>query len=128
MEALGNAVIGPWLGVRLVAAHHQATDLLLEVDQPVGIAQRRQIRAHAVDRFGDHVLVLHRLQRHAHPGEAPERLRPQPGAQRHRLAGDLALSGEHARDPPALDPEPGHGAVLDDAHALLASSPWPAPG
>ena len=55
-------------------------------------------------------------------GQAAERLRPQAGAQRDGLAGDLALLGAHARDPAALDPKPGHGAVLDDPHALLAGA------
>ena len=38
VEVLGDAGLGPWLRVRLVATHHQAADLLLEVDQPVRVA------------------------------------------------------------------------------------------
>ena len=60
-------------GLRLETAHHQPADLLLEVDQAVGIAQRRQVRGYARDRLGQHILVLHRLQRHPIP---PHRLPP----------------------------------------------------
>jgi hypothetical protein len=119
MEALGDAVQRPWPGVRLVAAHHQPAHLLLEIDQAVGIAQRRQIRRHAFDALRDHVLVLHGLERHAHPGEPAERLRPLAGAQRDRFAADFTLVGEDARDLSPLDAKAGHGAVLDDPHALL---------
>jgi hypothetical protein len=37
-EALGDSLIGPGPGVQLVAAHHQAAHLLLEVGEAVGIA------------------------------------------------------------------------------------------
>ncbi len=118
-EAVRHAGLGPGLGIRLVAAHHEAADLLLEVDQAVRIAQRRQVGGHALDRLGDQVLMLHGLQRHAHPGKSADRLGPLPGAQRHHVAGDLAPSGAHARHPALLDAKAGDGAVLDDAHAVL---------
>ncbi len=60
LEVLREAVDRPGDRVRLVAAHHQAADLLLVVREPVGIAQRRQVAGDACDRLGDDVLVLHR--------------------------------------------------------------------
>ena len=89
MEALGNAVVGPWLRIRLVAAHHQAADLLLEVDQPVGIAQRGQIRRHACDRLGDHVLMLHRLSGTRTPAKRPSALDHSPA---HSATASQAIS------------------------------------
>ena len=50
LEAIGKAVHGPRLGVGLIAAHHQPADLLLPIGETVRIAQRRQVRRHAVDR------------------------------------------------------------------------------
>ena len=43
----------PGDGVRLIAAEHEAPDLLLEVGAPVGIAHRRQPGGEAADLFGD---------------------------------------------------------------------------
>ena len=66
--------------------------------------------------------MLDRVERHAHPRQPAERLRPLTGAQRHHLARDLALRGENARDPTALHSKADDGAVLDDPHTLLAGA------
>ena len=42
LEAVGNRIDVPRLGHRLEAAHHEAADLLLVVDEAVGIADHRQ--------------------------------------------------------------------------------------
>ena len=48
LEAVRNALLGPRLRIRLIAAHDEAADLLLPVGQPVGIAKRRQVGLHAI--------------------------------------------------------------------------------
>src|SRR3546814_18864163 len=58
VEARRDAVDRPGNGIRLVAAHDEAADLLLVIGQAVGIAPGRQLRRHAGDRLGHHVLVL----------------------------------------------------------------------
>ncbi len=119
VEAIGDAVRRPGDRVRLVAAHDQPADLLLEIDQAVGVAERRQVGRDAGDRLGDHVLVLHRGERHAHPGKAPERPGPLARTQHDDLGGDFALLGDDARDPAALSAKAGDGAAFDDPHTVL---------
>ncbi len=81
LERVGDLVRrDPRLGLRLEAADHQAAHLLLEVGVAVGVAQHRQVGVHAVDRVGDHVEVLRRVQRHVDPGERAHLLGPLPGA------------------------------------------------
>ena len=120
VEALGDAVLGPGDRVRFVAAHDQAADLLLEVDQPVRVAQGRQVARDPLDRLGYDVLVLHRNQRHVDPGQRRDLARPLPGAVDHHLAGDRTLGGHHAAGPALLDRDAGDRAVLDDGGAAPA--------
>ena len=49
LEILRQSFACPRLGIGLVAAHHQPADLLLPIGEPVRIAQRRQVRRHALD-------------------------------------------------------------------------------
>jgi hypothetical protein len=51
----------------------QAADLLLDVGVAVGVAQDRQVTAHAVDLVGDDVEVLGRVQGHHDAGHRPRR-------------------------------------------------------
>ena len=55
----------------LVAAHHEAAALLAEVDEQVGVAQRRErvSGSRSPERLGDEVLVRHRDDRDAHARE-----------------------------------------------------------
>ena len=64
----------PRRAVALVAAHHEAGALLAEVDQQVGVAQRRQVLAGGAlaERLRDEVLVRERDHRHAHAGQAAD--------------------------------------------------------
>jgi hypothetical protein len=119
LEAVRDAGFGPRQGLAFIAPHDQPADLLLEVDQPVGVAQRRQARLDAVDLLGDHVLVLHRLQRHAHVRHAADLGRPLAGAIDQRLARDLALGGDDAGHAPARRSKAGDGDVLHDHRAVL---------
>ena len=88
LEALGQALDRPRLGIGLIAAHHQAADLLLPIGETVRIAQRRQVRRHAIDLLGDEILVLHRYERNVDAGHAPELARPLAGADHELVASD----------------------------------------
>jgi hypothetical protein len=88
----GDRVHAPGLGHRLEAAHQQAADLFLVVDEAVGVAHHRQHRVHAVDAVGDDVEVLGREQRHVDAGQRAELPRPLAGAVDQRLAAHLALT------------------------------------
>ena len=107
MEARRNAVDRPGDRVRLVAAHHQAADLLLEVDQPVGIAQRRQVARHAGDRLGDHVLVLHRCSGTLTPASRPISRAHCPPQFTTTSQAIVAVRRRHAGHAPALDLDRG---------------------
>ena len=117
LEALGNAVLGPRHWVGLVAAHDQAADLLLPIGEAVGIAQRRQVRRHALDRLGDEILVLHRDERNVDAGHAPDLARPLPGADHELVAGDAALVGHDGAHAPVLDLDAGDLDALGDGDA-----------
>ena len=127
-EIARQAVDRPGNRVGLVAAHHQAADLLLVIGQAVGIAQRRQAGRHAGDRLGDDVLMLHRNERHVDAGEPADLARPLPGAVDDDFAGDAAAAGLHRRDSAA------HDLDGDDLDASRRSSrrsfarPWRAIG
>ena len=99
VEVGRDAAVGPRQRVRLVAAHHQPADLLLVVRETVGIAQRRQVARHAVDRCGDHVLVLHRHEGHVHADGRRQRARPLTGAAHDDFAGDASLRRHDSGDP-----------------------------
>ena len=104
--------------VGLVAAEGEAADLLLEVGPPVGIADRRHAGNDAVDLLGHHVLMLHRLERHADPGQRADLARPHAGAEHHLVAGDRARRGLDAGDPPVLDDEAGAADALVQLGAM----------
>ena len=42
-EIGGNVAAGPGLRIGLIAAHHEAADLFLEIRAAIGIAQRRRV-------------------------------------------------------------------------------------
>ena len=120
LERVGDRVRrDPGLRVGLEAAHHQAADLLLEVGVAVGVAQHRQIRVHAVERVGDDVEVLRGVQRHVHPGQRPDGLRPLAGAVHDHLGLDVARVGAHAGDAPVLDEHVEHPGLLQDPGSPL---------
>ena len=120
LETFGKAVHGPGLGVGLVAAHHQAADLLLPVGETVRIAQGREIGRHAVDFLGDEILVLHRDERNIDAGHAAKLARPLPGADHELVASDAALVGDDRTQAPALHLDAGDLYAFSDGDAVLA--------
>ena len=90
LEAVRDRRHVPRLGDGLEAAHHEAADFLLVVDEAVGIADHGQVGRHAGDRLRDDVEVLGGVERHVDAGAAAELARPLPGAVDERLAADLA--------------------------------------
>ena len=125
LEAVGDRVDVPRLRLRLEAAHHEAADLLLVVDEAVGIADHRQVGRDAGDRLGDDVEVLGRVQRHVDAGEAPELARPLPAAVDERLAARSSPSSSpRFQRTPATRPSRASTPVtlhaFDDARAAHA--------
>ena len=87
LEALRDAVERPRRRLALVAAHDEAADLGAEVDEVVGVAQRRQRLERRVERLGDEVLVPERDDRQVDADEPRELRRVHAG----RVDDDLAL-------------------------------------
>ncbi len=106
--------------VRLVAAEGEPADLLLEIGAPVGIADRRHAGCDAGDRFGDHVLMLHRLERHGDASHRGDLARPQAGAEHHLVAADIAGAGAHAGHAAIRDRKACAGDAFDDPRAMHA--------
>ncbi len=117
MESLGDSVFRPGLRVQLEGAHDQAADFFLVVDQPVGIAHRRQIARHSRNRLGDQVLVPHRNQRHVDAGKPAHLARPLSGAVDRHLADNTSFGGFDGADPAVLQGNAGDRAILDDLGA-----------
>ena len=93
LERARNAVDRPRNRVWLVATHHQAADFLLVVGQSVRVAQRRQVaRNLRCELLGDHVLVLHRHERHVHADRCAKRACPLPAADHDLLTLDAAMT------------------------------------
>jgi len=118
----------PGLRIGLIAAHHQAADLFLEIGPPVGVAQRRRIRRQPGNPVGDDILVADRLQGHADAGHRAELARPLPGAVDHPVAGDRALVGLDMGDPPRCHAEPRDPHPLDDPRPVHPRAPGQALG
>ena len=105
----------------LVAAHHEPAALLAEVDQVVGVAHRRDVRAVALaERLRDEVLVRHRHDRHAHAREPADLGREHAARVDDDLALDVAALGAHAGHRAALDVDPGDARVGGDLAAAAA--------
>ena len=119
-EVVGDAVHAPRLGHRLERADQELAGVLLDVDAAVRIAQHRQVRRHLGHRLGQHVEVLAGVQRHAHPGHAPDRAAPHAGAVDHHLGADRAELGLDAGHPAVRLGDAGDPAALDDPGAVLA--------
>ena len=91
LEALRDAVERPRRRLALVAAHHEAADLGAEVDEVVGVAQRRQRLERRLERLGDQVLVAVRDDRQVDADHARELGRVHAGGIDDDLALDAAL-------------------------------------
>ena len=102
LEALGNAVERPRRRLALVAAHDEATDLGAEVDEVVGVAQRRQRLERRVERLGDQVLVAVGDDRQVDADHARELGRVHAGSVDDDLALDAALIGLDGGDAAVL--------------------------
>ena len=100
----------PCLSDGFEEAHEQSTALLAEVAVGAGVLHDRKVARDAVDRLGEQVVVLGGLQRHVDAGRRGELPGPQAGREHHRLALDVALVGDDARDlaPSAYEPGDGH--------------------
>ena len=89
-KSSGHPVDVPRRAHRLEQAEHQAAALLAEVPVRRRVLQHGQVRVDAVDRLGDEVVVLGRLQRDVHPGRLAELAGPHAGAVDDVLGLDVA--------------------------------------
>ncbi len=107
----------------LVAAHHQPRPLLAEVDQQIGVAQRREVLARGPlpERLRHEVLVRERDDRHADPGHPPEFGREHPAGVDDHLGLDVAPFRSHAPDPAVIDVDSGDPAVREHPASALTS-------
>ena len=115
----------PWRAVALVAAHHQPGALFAEVDQQVGIAQRRQMddlpfRPALAERLGDEILVRERDHRYPHARHPAELGGKHPARVHHDLGLDLAPLRAHAADASLLHSDLVHARVGEHLMAALA--------
>ena len=119
MEVARNAVLRrPRHGLQLVTAHRKPADFLLEITEPIRVAQRRQIGGDAIDWLGDKILVLHGLHRHGDVGQATAFTRPNAAAVDRNFALDVARFRLHGGDSTGANIEAGHAATLDDFRAF----------
>jgi hypothetical protein len=91
LEAIGNRIHRPRLRLRLETAHDEPADFFLVVEIPVGVAYDRHVGRNTLDRLGDQVEVLRRIERHVDSGEASERAGPLPPAVDERFTGDRSF-------------------------------------
>ena len=120
IKALGYALLGPGDRVRLIAAHDQSTNLFLEIGQPIGIAQGRQIARHRGDFFGHQVLVLHRYQRNIDPGHLSQLTRPLSATDHQFFALDTAIVGLHRTQGITIKFKARDLGILTDLYTTLA--------
>ena len=119
MKVARDAVLRrPRHRLQLVATHHEAADLLLEIAKSIRVAQRREVGGHPFNRLGDEVLVLHRLHRHGNVGQATAFARPDAATVDRDLTLDVAQVRLHPGHPAVANVEPGHPTALDDFCAL----------
>ena len=111
----------------LVAAHHQPAAVLAEVDQQVGVAQRRQRvrRVALAERLGDDELVRHRLDRDAHARQPADLRREHPGRDHHDLGLDVAALGADALHATARAVDPGDARARVETGPALARAARP---
>ena len=108
----------PELGLQLEAAEHQLARVRLEVDPAVEVAHDRERVGEIVERLGHHVHVLHRLERHRHPGHRSDCAGPDARA----IDDDLAPDGGPVAQPDRADRavaalDAGAGGAFSDANA-----------
>ena len=102
IEPRRHTVFRPRFRVRLVTAHDKPPDLLLEVDEPVGVPQRWQTADNARDGVGHHVLVLDRHQRYVGTGHPADFSSPLTGTVHDDVCFDITKGGDNALYMPAL--------------------------
>ena len=113
LGVLRDPVRRPWLGAGLEEPDHQLARLVAGVGRVVGHAQDRQVRGEPLDRLGDQVEVLRRVERHHDVALAGQLACPHPGAVHDVLARDVAALGGHAADAAVPAEDAGHLRLLE---------------
>jgi hypothetical protein len=127
-EVAWDPVEAPGHGRALVAAHQEPADFLAEIDEAVGVAHRRDVARHAVDRLGDEILVRHRDHRNGEADHPADLVRPDPGRVDDRLARHRPLLRLDTGDPATGDPNAEHVHAGPDRDAALSRPRRERPG
>ena len=123
LEVVRDAVDRPGRRGALVATHHEAPDLGSEVDEIVGVAERRQRFERRVERLGDQILVAVRDDRQVDAGEPRNLPGVHAGGVDDDLTLDPALVGLNCDDTTFVRLDPEHfRAQLDLSSSLRAAS------
>ena len=120
----GRAVEEGRARLSFVAPHHEPAAVLAEVDEQVGIAQRRErpCRVPVAEGLGDDVLVRHRDDRDAHARQ-PAELGGEHAARDHDGLGlDVAALGAYASDAAGVRLDAGHARARVDARSARAGA------
>ena len=125
-EVRRRAVEHPRRGDGLEQADEQAAGLLAVVAVGRRVLEHRQAPVHALERLGDQVVVLGRLQRDVHADRRAELAAPQPGSEHHRLGLDRPRRRHHAGHPlAAVVPhlgDAGRRDALQDRRTAVAGA------
>ena len=119
-ERFGNAVRRPCLGMEMRKAEQQLSGILFPVGAVAIGPQHRQVRRQACNRFGDEIIVLAGMQRHADAVAPAQLARPHAAAIDHDIGLDYALAGAHTTHLSAFGQNLFDKSVFEQARTVHA--------
>ena len=120
LGALRNAHRCPGLRDGLEEPDQELAGVLADVGPLVRTAQDRQVGRQGLDRLGDQVEVLGRVERDRHAGSPAELAGPHPGAVHDRLSGDVSAARPDPADPSIHAVHGRHARALEDPRTPTA--------
>ena len=120
LERVGNALHAPWFCLGLETTHQQATNLLLEIDIAVGIAQAGQVGVDFCDLASDDIHVFAGVQRDRQADTGAKRSRPHAARDDNRVGGDCSKGGAHRLGAPIAGVDGENLGLLEDFDAARA--------
>ena len=119
-EVLGNTVHTPRSRARLERTDEQLAGIVFVIGASVVVAQHRQARVQAFDRFEQRVVVLAGVQRHVDADARRKIAGPHTGTEHDVSRSDIAARRRNAGDRAAVVPDCGYERVLEDFRAVAA--------